>query len=235
MAAAPGEISTVAGTGASGYSGDGGPATRARLNGPRTVAIAPDGSILIAEASNHVVRRVDRTGTISTLAGTGHPGYGGDGGPARAALLDFPHDVAVDRWGNVLIADSANNVVRMVDSAGTISTVAGDGAEGDRGDGAPALGARLNRPKGLATDPAGSVYIADTGNHRVRRIDRRTTGSAGSTGRDGSRPSSARAPTGRAATGDLRFVRLSPAPEASPSTRPATSTSPTRSQTASGS
>ncbi|MGH2768211.1 MAG: hypothetical protein ACRDIF_04545, partial [Actinomycetota bacterium] len=168
---ASGFISTVAGTGSSGYSGDGGPAASARMKGPRTLAVDSEGNIFIADTMNHRIRKVDSSGIITTVAGTGSAGYSGDGGPATKARLYWPHDVAVDASGNLYIADSANQVIRKVDPSGIITTVAGTGSAGYSGDGGPATGAKLNEPRGGAVDAAGNIYISDRRNHRIRKVD----------------------------------------------------------------
>ncbi len=167
---ADGNIFTVAGTEAYGFSGDGGPATAARLWLPRGVAADGAGNVYIADWGNNRVRRVDADGNISTLAGTGTRGSGGDGGPATAAQLSSPYDVAVDGAGNVYIADAFNYRIRRVDADGNISTIAGTGASGFSGDGGPATAAQLNAPQSVTADSAGNVYIADTFNHRIRRL-----------------------------------------------------------------
>jgi hypothetical protein len=163
-------ITTVAGNGAPGFSGDGGPATAAQLAGP--VATVPDGqgNLYIADA-DHRIRKVDSSGRITTVAGTGAPGFSGDGGPAASALLRSPQDLATDASGNLYIADSGNNRVRKVDTAGIITTVAGTGARGFSGDGGPATAARIGFPQGLGLDDAGNLFIADAGNVRVRKVD----------------------------------------------------------------
>ena len=169
---AKGTISTVAGTGESGYySGDGGPARLARLSGPQAVAVDRAGNLYIADGS--ALRRVDATGTITTIAGTEKSGYSGDGGPAVEAQLGGPTNVAVDRAGNLYIADSSNQRIRRVDVPGTITNFAGNGRQGRSGDGGPAVAARLTWPRGVALDSAGNLYIADTGNQRIRRVDTR--------------------------------------------------------------
>ena len=167
-----GTITTVAGTGEPGFSGDGGPAAAAQLNSPEAVAVDGAGSLYIADENNHRIRQVDRSGTITTVAGTGIRGFSGDGGPAAAAQLYSPSAVAVDRAGNLYVTDYGNHRIRRVDPSGTITTHAGTGESGIRGDGGPAISAQLGFPQGVAVDSAGNLYIADTSNHRVRRVDR---------------------------------------------------------------
>ena len=166
-----GILTTVAGTGESGYGGDGGPAAAARVDSPRRVAVDRAGNLYIADSGNHRIRRVDAGGILTTVAGTGERGYGGDGGPAAGAWLHYPHGVALDAAGNLYIADSENHRIRRVDVSGVITTIAGTGESGYTGDGVPAAGAWLHTPKGVALDGAGNLYIADAGNHRVRRVD----------------------------------------------------------------
>lgn len=164
-------ITTIAGNGLPGPSGDGGPATEAQLDRPRDTDVGPDGSIYIADTFNHVIRRVAPDGTITRFAGTGLAGYGGDNGPATSAMLTWPHDVSVDQvTGEVYIADSNNNRVRKVDTSGTITTVAGNGRVGLVGDGKLATTARLNKPKSVAVD-SGRLYIADGLNDVIRVVD----------------------------------------------------------------
>ena len=171
--AATGTISTIAGTGEGGYGGDGGPATQALLGDLDGMAVDGNGNVYIADPDNHRIRRVDAaTGTISTIAGTGERGYGGDGGPATQAQLRDPVGVAVDGNGNIYIADADNHRIRRVDVAtGTISTIAGTGERGYSGDGGPATQAELRYPSELAVDGAGNLYIADVRDHRIRRVD----------------------------------------------------------------
>jgi len=166
-----GTITTVAGTGESGFSGDSGPAVRARLNFPRGVAVDNAGNLLIADSGNHCVRRVDPSGTITTIAGIGAWGFSGDGGPAVAARLNSPGGLVVDSAGNLFIADRFNHRIRRVDPSGTITTIAGTGESGFSGDGGPAVAAQLSRPSGVAVDNAGNLFIADRFNHRIRRVD----------------------------------------------------------------
>ncbi|HEX3454161.1 MAG TPA: hypothetical protein VHS03_06010 [Gaiellaceae bacterium] len=163
-------ISTVAGNGALGVAGDGGPATAAELNHPRGLAIAPGGGFAIADAFGETVRRVLSNGTIETVAGTGTAGYSGDGGPATAAELNLPHGVAFLPDGTLLIADTLNNRVRAVSPGGTITTVAGTGAYAYSGDGGPATAAAIESPRGISALPDGGYLIPDTDNQRIRRV-----------------------------------------------------------------
>ncbi len=165
-----GIITTVAGSGEPGFSGDNGPATRAQLNFPFGVALGRDGSIYISERHNHRVRRVSPSGIITTFAGTGADGFSGDNGPATSAQLSEPRGLAVDSSDNLYIADAYNARIRKVAPAGTISTVAGDGAPRFGGDNGPATSASLEFPNGVLVDGAGNIYIADTVNHRIRRV-----------------------------------------------------------------
>jgi streptogramin lyase len=154
--ATTGIVTTVAGTGASGFSGDGGPATAARLNYPKGTEIAPDGSLYIADNNNHRVRRVDLgTGTITTVAGTGSAGLSGDGGPATAAQLNEPRNIAFDAAGRLYIVDQNNGRIRRVDTDGKISTFASG----------------FSMPRDVAVDGNGNVYVADETANRVRRVD----------------------------------------------------------------
>ena len=152
--------------------GDGGPATAAPLHAPSGVVLDGAGNLYIADTSHNRIRKVDSSGVITTFAGTGQPGFSGDRGPAVQARLSSPTGVAVDGSGNVYIADTGlNSRIRKVDAAGTITTFAGTGMEGYRGDGGPAVQAQLHYPSGVAADAAGNVYIADTGHGRVRKVD----------------------------------------------------------------
>ena len=174
---ATGIITTIAGTGVTGESGDGGPATQAKLTEPRTMAVAADGSLLFTEPRVNRIRRVDPSGIITTFAGTGKAGFSGDGGPATRAQLNFNRGVAVDGAGTVWIADSLNQRIRKVDAAGIITTAAGSGRtcyttpDNSCGDGGPATAAGFATPRALEFDQAGNLYVADTFNSRIRRVD----------------------------------------------------------------
>jgi sugar lactone lactonase YvrE len=165
-----GRIGTVAGTGTAGSRGDNGPAIAAQLNNPREVAVDGDGTVYVADASNHRVRKITADGKISTVAGTGVGGTSGDGGLATAARLNGPFGVAVDSAGVLWIAECNGHRVRKVTPDGKISTAAGTGRAGPAGDGGTAVAAQLNRPFGVAVDGAGHLYIADADNHRVRKV-----------------------------------------------------------------
>lgn len=169
-----GEVTTIAGTGQEGYAGDGGPALKATLNQPFGIEFAPDGSLFFCDFLNHVVRRIDaKTGTVSTVAGTGQKtGYAGDGGPATKALLHEPHEIRFDRTGNFYVTDTKSNAIRHVDlKTGIITTVAGTGASGFSGDGGPATKATMNLPIAVSMDGDSGLLICDIKNHRVRRVD----------------------------------------------------------------
>ncbi len=173
VAAATGLITTIAGTGTAGFSGDGGQAMVARLHLPTALAVDLGGDVYVADTRNHRIRRISgTTGTITTVAGTGVQGFAGDGGPASAAVIDSPYGLAVDGAGNLYLADTHNGRVRKVDAAtGIISTVGGvGGAQGFSGDGDAATAASMALPRGITVDAAGNVYVADSANHRVRRI-----------------------------------------------------------------
>ena len=170
-----GIISTVAGAETAGFSGDGGPATDALLDTPGGLFIDAAGNMFISDADNHRVRKVSAAdGTISTIAGTGAAEFGGDGGPAIEASLRIPSGLFVDAAGNLYIADAGNMRVRKVDAAGMISTVAGAGSSGFSGDGGPALEAEFDGPRSVWVDASGNLFVADRGNHRIRKVD--TTG-----------------------------------------------------------
>jgi PASTA domain-containing protein/NHL repeat-containing protein len=166
-----GTITTVAGNGHAGYSGDGGPATAASINNPRGVVSTSDGGFLIPDSNNHRVRRVSPTGTITTVAGTGIQGFSGDGGHATAAKLSFPFGVSPLADGGFLFVDASNQRIRRVRHDGTIITVAGTGVGGFSGDGGPATSANLNNPHNVWATADGGFLIADTSNARIRRVD----------------------------------------------------------------
>jgi sugar lactone lactonase YvrE len=166
-----GTISTVAGIGSAGFSGDGGLAASAGINDPIGVAVDGIGDLFIADADNNRIRKVDTYGTITTVAGNGNADFAGDGSPATNAALSYPYGVAVDGAGNLFIADLGNNRIRKVDTNGIMSTVAGDGTVGYSGDGRLATNAALADPYGVAVDGAGNLFIADLGNNRIRKVD----------------------------------------------------------------
>jgi trimeric autotransporter adhesin len=191
-----GVITTVAGTGTAGSTGDGGKATLATLNSPYCVVVDTSGNIFIADTLNNVIRVVMKsTGLIERAAGTGAFGDGiGDGGAATSAGLSNPNGVTFDTSENMYIADTLNNRIRMVTTlTGIITTVAGTGSSGFGGDGGPATLAALNSPSGVAVDLSGNIYIVDTGFNRIRMVTKSTgiintiagTGSAGSGGDGG--------------------------------------------------
>jgi DNA-binding beta-propeller fold protein YncE len=167
-------ITTAVGTGEKGYAGDGGPATRAQLNGPFDLGFDTSGNLYFSDTFNHCIRRVDAgSNVITTLAGCGEPGYSGDGGPATGARFNEPYGIAVDRSGNVYVADRHNHCVRRLEAAsGIVTTFAGNGCAGFGGDDGPAARAAMSEPNGLALDPAQSrLFIADVADHRVRVVD----------------------------------------------------------------
>lgn len=188
----PGQIDDAAGVpGKRGYSGDGGDALQARLGSPMGIAVDGRGNIYFSDTVNHRVRMVNaRTGQIDTVAGTGKKGFDNDGGNANMAALNSPTGLAFDTMGNLYIADTGNHRIRMFTPQGYLYTVAGDGRKGYNGNGMRPLASSLKAPTGVAVSPQGEVYISDTGNHRIRKIDRRSgflvnvagTGEAGDSG-----------------------------------------------------
>jgi sugar lactone lactonase YvrE len=166
-----GTITSMAGTGICGYSGDGGPAKSAMIYAPEGLAFDGNGNLLFADIGNSRIRKITTAGTISTIAGNGAFGYSGDGGPATQASLADPLAVSADPLGNIYIADSSNQVIRMVDTAGAIHTVAGNHTPGFSGDGGPATSAQLRYPRGVLADSNGNFYISDSANLRVRKVD----------------------------------------------------------------
>ena len=172
VTASTGIITTVAGNGTGGYSGDSGVATRAELNSPSGVAVDASGNIYIVDSGNNRIRKVTAsTGVITTMAGNGTGGYSGDNGVATSAELNSPYGVAVDASGNIYIADTNNLVIRTVTaSTGIITTVAGNGTAGSSGDGGAATSAELSYPTAVVVDSPGNVYIADYNNNKVRTV-----------------------------------------------------------------
>lgn len=166
-----GRLIRLAGTGEPGYGGDGGAARSAQLNEPYDVALDDAGNLYIADHANHRVRMVTPDGTISTVAGTGTPGYAGDHGPTADARLNGVYGIYVHPDGRVLIADSGNHVVRQITPDGIITTVVGTGEAGNSGDGGPADRARLSEPESLFVDAEGRLYIGDESNHNIRVVD----------------------------------------------------------------
>jgi sugar lactone lactonase YvrE len=166
-----GVVTTIAGTGVAGYAGDGGPATAAELNTPSDVVADAADDVYIADSGNNRVRRVDPSGTITTVAGSGAAGFGGDGGPASAAQLNDASGLALDPSGGLLIADSANYRIREVSPSGAIRTVAGSGTFGSSGDNGPATAADIGFVVSIATDSHGNLYIADADNDEIRKVD----------------------------------------------------------------
>ena len=163
-------ITTLAGQGHQGYSGDGGPAVAAELAAPARLALDAAGNLYFTEINNHIIRRLDVGRQISTFAGTGRRGYTGDGGPANRAQLNSPYALRFAPNGALYVADTGNNVIRRIDRDGIVTTIAGTGEAGFSGDGADARAARLNRPSGIEFDAGGNLWVADEHNHRVRRI-----------------------------------------------------------------
>jgi uncharacterized protein (TIGR03437 family) len=167
-----GNISTVAGNGTAGYTGDGAAATSAEISSPGGILLDGSGNLYISDTNNHVVRKVTSSGTISTIAGnySAGPGYAGDGAVATSAQLYHPSGLAIDSSGNIYIADTGNSAVRVVLPSGNIATVAGYGTSGFSGDGGLATSAKLNNPVALALDRSNNLLIADGGNHRIRMV-----------------------------------------------------------------
>ncbi len=191
--ATTGIITTVAGTGSAGYSGDGGRAATAELNRPRGVAVDAAGILYIADTESCVIRQVATDGTISTIAGNNTCGQSGDGGPATIAELSRPWGLALDSAGNLYSANGGSNTVRKVTPAGIITTVAGNGTSGFSGDSGQAVNAQLSSPQGVAVDTTGNLYIADYDNERIRKVATNGTistvagnGTTGSSGDGGS-------------------------------------------------
>ena len=165
-----GIITTIAGTGTSGYTGDGGPATAAEIASPHGITFDNSGNLYFCDASRCVVRKINTSGIISTIAGSGTWGYSGDGGPATNAQLAFPSALTIDSAGNIYVSDGSNSCIRKIDATGNINTVIGTGVAGFSGDGGLASAAKLNLSYGINLDNAGNMYIADWGNHRIRKV-----------------------------------------------------------------
>jgi trimeric autotransporter adhesin len=168
---ANGKLRTIAGTGNGGNSGDRGPATLARIHTPEAIAVDSSGNVYFSDTQSHVVRRVAADGIITTVAGTGTPGYSGDNGPATAAQFSTPEGLAIDSKGNVYVADRYNNRVRKIAPNGNITTFAGTGEPGTGGSSNAARDTRLFQPEGVAVDSADNLYIADTTNNLLRTVD----------------------------------------------------------------
>jgi len=179
---ANGIITTVAGNGTAGFSGDGGSGASAELSQPQFVAVDPSNNLYIADTGNNRVRKVSAGGIISTLAGVGTAGYSGDGGPAANAQLQGPQGVAVDQAGNVFIADSNNYRIRKVSPAGVISTVVGNGGNGTTGDGGPATSASINGSAGISVDTTGNIFLASYYSSTIREISNGVINTVAGTG-----------------------------------------------------
>ena len=166
-----GVITTFAGTGVAGFSGDGGQATQAQLNGPLGLCVAPSGDMYVMDQGNKRVRKITASGTITTVAGNGSNVNGGDGGPATGAGMVIPIRCAVDQNSNLFIVDQGAHRIRKVDTGGVITTYAGNGSQGFSGDSGSATQAAMNNPTAASVDASGNLYVTDQFNHRIRRID----------------------------------------------------------------
>lgn len=165
-----GIITTVAGIGRRGFSGEGGPAVQAGISAPHDLVLDEKGNLYFTDSFNHRIRKVDTRGIIASIAGTGKSGGSGDGGPALKAELNNPQGIAIDHEGNLLVADTFNHVIRRIDKGGMITTIAGS-KPGYGGDGGPAINALLSIPYAVEEAPDGTIYISDSGNSRIRKID----------------------------------------------------------------
>jgi len=187
-------ITTFAGDGRQGFSGDGGPATLAQLDNPFGLVRGPDGALWFCEYSGHRIRRVAPDGTIHTVAGIGQKGYSGDGGPALQAAFNLPHEIRFDAEGNFYVTDMANHAIRRVDGkTHIITTFAGTGQPGYSGDGGPAAEAQLRQPHSIQFGPDGALYICDVGNNVIRKVDMKTglISTVAGTGKPGETPDGA--------------------------------------------
>ncbi len=164
-------ITTVAGNGTPGYTGDGGDATAAYIDRPIGICGDQKGNIYFTESFNHIVRKIDTGGVLTTFAGIGSPGFTGDSGPATGAQLNSPLAITFDPKGNMYVVDIGNSRIRKIDTAGIITTIAGNGTSGYNGDSIAAITAILNNPLDIASDTTGNIYIADLRNYRIRKID----------------------------------------------------------------
>jgi streptogramin lyase len=189
-------ITTLAGTGHPGYSGDNAPATRAQLDNPYGLTRGPDDALYICDVDNHIIRRIDKAGQITTIAGTpGKKGYAGDNDPATQALMNEPYEARFDTAGNLYVVERMNHVVRKIDAkTHIITTIAGTGKPGFAGDNGPAKNAQFNQPHCLQFDPAGDLYICDIANHRIRKINMKTQTiqTFAGTGKKGNTPDNAK-------------------------------------------
>ena len=176
MVNSSGNISTFAGNGIPGFSGNGGQATNAELDYPVNVCTDASGNVFIADYFNNRVRQVHTNGIISTYAGNGTAGFAGDGGAASSAELDWPDGIAIDASGNMFISDEVNVRIRLVNSSGIISTIAGNGIQGFTGDGGPATSAEMDNILNVSIDKYGNAYVSDYTNDRVRVLSKVTTG-----------------------------------------------------------
>jgi streptogramin lyase len=187
-------ISTFAGNGKQGFSGDGGPATSAQVDNPFGLTRGPDGALWFCEYTGQRIRKVNKDGTIQTMAGSSAKGYSGDGGDALKATFNLPHEIRFDKSGNYFIADMTNNAIRRVDAkSGVITTFAGTSKAGYSGDGGPANKAELKQPHSIQFDPNGDLYICDIGNNAIRRVDMKTgvISTFAGTGKSGATPDGA--------------------------------------------